>query len=240
MPHTDGPTYEDVVATLSVGSHTILELTPCPSPDIATFSGATQSPAHSVEAPPATQQTIKILLPSRSLLILSGELYSSYLHSIQPVKFDEMESLKACINWESWWEDGAPGLEDRTDADPAPINGAEEEGLDAIDEEAEEGMEHTTGSTSYGRGARGQHDLETLAHGLTTLSVDLPPTTNLLPLVDSSLPSIAAPTVVEIDIKEFVAKRRMVEFSDGWERSRRVSWTCRRVRKTAGRGFRIG
>ena len=40
-------------------------------------------------------------------------------------------------------------------------------------------------------------------------------------------------------IEEVVARRRIVESANGWERTRRVSLTCRRVDKVV-KGFKIG
>lgn len=43
--------------------------------------------------------------------MLSDELYAHHLHSIDAKAFDTIEELRECINWESWWESGAGGLE---------------------------------------------------------------------------------------------------------------------------------
>ncbi|BGP51474.1 hypothetical protein JCM10450v2_007416 [Rhodotorula kratochvilovae] len=91
MPHTDGPAYHPLTSTLSLGSHTILCLRSPPShltPD---------SPAFEVEK-------VDILLPPRSLVLLSGELYSTWLHGIQPLAGDSLPSLSGCANWAGWWE----------------------------------------------------------------------------------------------------------------------------------------
>ncbi|GAA5965623.1 hypothetical protein JCM21900_006608 [Sporobolomyces salmonicolor] len=103
MPHTDGPAYLPCTSTLSLGSHTILSLRSKPahlqSPPSST--NANELPAADK---PAEVEKIDIFLPPRSLVVLTGELYASWLHGIQPLKADPLELLKACANWEGWWE----------------------------------------------------------------------------------------------------------------------------------------
>lgn len=55
---------------------------------------------------------LSILLPRRSLFILTDDLYKGHLHGIAERKADTMEDLKRCINWDdissrrSRWEMG--------------------------------------------------------------------------------------------------------------------------------------
>ncbi|GAA5834195.1 hypothetical protein JCM5353_006947 [Sporobolomyces roseus] len=91
LPHTDGPAYLPCTTTISLSSHTILSLRRPPS--------QSPSPSSSEEV-----QKLDIFLPSRSLLVLSGELYREWLHGIQPLSVSTIESLKRCQNWEGWWE----------------------------------------------------------------------------------------------------------------------------------------
>ncbi|GAA5933839.1 hypothetical protein JCM3775_000301 [Rhodotorula graminis] len=103
MPHTDGPAYHPLTSTLSLGSHTILCLRSPPSHLAPSSSSSPSSPSSSDAAPPAVEK-IDILLPPRSLVLLSGDLYSTWLHGIQPLKGDSLESLRGCANWDGWWE----------------------------------------------------------------------------------------------------------------------------------------
>ncbi|KAI9227546.1 MAG: hypothetical protein DHS80DRAFT_31675 [Piptocephalis tieghemiana] len=64
MPHEDGPYYLPTVATISLGSHIILDL----------YSSAPPSPGG--------PSHVSILLKRRSLVILSEEAYTSWLHGI--------------------------------------------------------------------------------------------------------------------------------------------------------------
>ncbi|KAK4049954.1 hypothetical protein OIV83_003778 [Microbotryomycetes sp. JL201] len=100
MPHTDGPAYSPVVATLSLGSHAILKFTPRPPQDDSGTTGM----------PDSAEDSFTVFLPTRSLVVLSSTVYSNYLHSIDPVKVDTMSDLIACINWEDWWQFAAGGL----------------------------------------------------------------------------------------------------------------------------------
>ncbi|GAA5889542.1 hypothetical protein JCM5296_005980 [Sporobolomyces johnsonii] len=109
MPHTDGPAYLPCTSTLSLGSHTILSLRSKPAhlqPPSASSppSSPTASEPRAAEKPAPEVEKIDIFLPPRSLVVLTGELYASWLHGIQPLKADPLELLKACANWEGWWD----------------------------------------------------------------------------------------------------------------------------------------
>jgi alkylated DNA repair protein alkB family protein 6 len=93
LPHTDGPAYLPCTTTLSLGSHTVLCLRSPPS------SSSSDSPS----APPEVQK-IDLYLPPRSLLVLRCDLYSTYLHGIQPHSIDSIPTLVGCANWEEWWD----------------------------------------------------------------------------------------------------------------------------------------
>lgn len=84
-PHTDGPAYSPLVATLSLASHTVLTLTPSRG---------------YLETHPDAPPILSILLPPRSLLLLSGTLYADFLHGIAGIALDGREALLACANWD--------------------------------------------------------------------------------------------------------------------------------------------
>ncbi|GAA5863352.1 hypothetical protein JCM8547_006956 [Rhodosporidiobolus lusitaniae] len=109
LPHTDGPAYLPCTTTLSLGSHTVLCLRSKPAHLTSSYASSDSSAAPPTENDPSAASTaevekIDLFLPPRSLLVLTGELYSSWLHGIQPLKTDSSEVLKGCKNWEGWWE----------------------------------------------------------------------------------------------------------------------------------------
>ncbi|KAM0786224.1 hypothetical protein ACM66B_007027 [Microbotryomycetes sp. NB124-2] len=176
MPHSDGPAYAPVVATLSISSHAILKLTPRASSDDSTTSGDDSSSA----------KAFTVFLPPRSLVVLSSNVYSDYLHSIEPVKLDTMDDLMACVNWDDWWQVAAGGLWSELDQANS--------GAAAV---AADGDQTSSGTAN--EKFESKQEL----------------------------------------VKEVVARRRMVESAQGWERGRRISLTCRRVDKVVT-GLKFG
>lgn len=82
QPHQDGPAFRPLVATLSLGAPTILDLyhyvSPSePSPPMIASPDAESG--RSIAAVPLGH----VLLMPRSLFIFSGSLYSSHLHGIE-------------------------------------------------------------------------------------------------------------------------------------------------------------
>lgn len=71
MPHTDGPAYHPLTSTLSLGSHTILCLRSPPS-HLAPSPSSACPPDTTADAPPEVQK-LDLLLPPRSLVLLSGD-----------------------------------------------------------------------------------------------------------------------------------------------------------------------
>jgi alkylated DNA repair protein alkB homolog 6 len=83
MPHTDGPAYYPVTATVSLGGHTVLEI-------------YMKNAVGEREPDPAW----RILQEPRSLLVTSGEMYSETLHGISEAVFDEDLSPETVANWD--------------------------------------------------------------------------------------------------------------------------------------------
>ena len=83
FPHEDGAAYAPIVATVSLGSHTVLDIYAKKE-----GGGGEREP----------EPRWRILQERRSLLITTGGLYGEYLHGIEGVVWDE--KLKACCNWE--------------------------------------------------------------------------------------------------------------------------------------------
>lgn len=77
-PHEDGGAYYPVVATVSLGSHIVLDVKP----------------------KNGTGTKWRVLLEPRSLLITTGELYTEMLHGISEVEFDEGLSSEGIVNWD--------------------------------------------------------------------------------------------------------------------------------------------
>lgn len=71
QPHEDGPLFYPTITTISLASHTVLNL----------------SPKDSVHDP---LDTFSLLLEPRSLLIIKKEAYTSYLHGIEEITSDRV------------------------------------------------------------------------------------------------------------------------------------------------------
>lgn len=102
QPHEDGPAFRPLVATISLGSHTILDLhhyisptspsPPMTSSHIPSDSTAATSDGHEERIIAAVPLAHILLLP-RSLFILSSSLYTSHLHGITGRVVDDLASL---------------------------------------------------------------------------------------------------------------------------------------------------
>ncbi|XP_069406742.1 alpha-ketoglutarate-dependent dioxygenase alkB homolog 6 isoform X8 [Ovis canadensis] len=83
MPHEDGPLYYPTVSTISLGSHTMLDLYEPRQPE---DDNPTEQPR-----PPARPAT-SLLLEPRSLLVLRGTAYTRLLHGIAAASVDALEA----------------------------------------------------------------------------------------------------------------------------------------------------
>ncbi|MCJ1274312.1 hypothetical protein MMC21_002107 [Puttea exsequens] len=77
-PHEDGGAYYPVVATVSLGSHIVLD----------------------VKSKGDGSSRWRILQESRSLLITTGELYTKTLHGISEIRIDEDLAPEGVVNWD--------------------------------------------------------------------------------------------------------------------------------------------
>ncbi|WVQ84112.1 hypothetical protein IAT38_006257 [Cryptococcus sp. DSM 104549] len=96
-PHEDGPAFRPLVATISLGSHTVLDIhhyisATSPSPPM-TASLAPDNPNE--PRPIAAVPLAHLLLLPRSLLVLSSTLYASHLHAITARTEDVVQSSTA-------------------------------------------------------------------------------------------------------------------------------------------------
>ena len=83
MPHVDGPAYSPITATVSLGSHTVLEIYK------KNKTGERDS-----------KPTWRILQEPRSLLITTGEMYVNTLHGISETQIDENLNDVGIVNWD--------------------------------------------------------------------------------------------------------------------------------------------
>lgn len=96
-PHEDGNAYWPVVCTVSLGSHTVLEISRKKSHDDGD---------HSSEVPTAEGEGVepakawRILQERRSLLISTGEVYTECLHGMEGLMVDEGLGPESIANWE--------------------------------------------------------------------------------------------------------------------------------------------
>ncbi|KEF58640.1 uncharacterized protein A1O9_06566 [Exophiala aquamarina CBS 119918] len=83
MPHVDGPAYNPITATVSLGSHTVLEI-------------YKKNEYGEREAVPAW----RVLQEPRSLLVTTGDMYVNTLHGISELTIDKDLNGERIINWE--------------------------------------------------------------------------------------------------------------------------------------------
>jgi alkylated DNA repair protein alkB homolog 6 len=83
MPHTDGPAYHPVTATISLGSHTVLDI----------YNKTTDGER---EATPSW----RLLQEPRSLLITMSDMYRDTLHGIAERQEDHDLNCDSVTNWQ--------------------------------------------------------------------------------------------------------------------------------------------
>uniref|UniRef100_A0A8C9DDT9 AlkB homolog 6 n=1 Tax=Prolemur simus TaxID=1328070 RepID=A0A8C9DDT9_PROSS len=83
LPHEDGPLYYPTVSTISLGSHTMLDLYEPRQPE-------DDDPVEQPRPPP--RPTTSLLLEPRSLLVLRGTAYTRLLHGIAAARVDELDA----------------------------------------------------------------------------------------------------------------------------------------------------
>ena len=83
--HEDGDAYHPVVATVSLGSHIVLDIKPKKNDTTGGKLG--------------DMQRWRVLQEPRSLLITTGELYTGCLHGIREVEMDEDLGENNIANW---------------------------------------------------------------------------------------------------------------------------------------------
>lgn len=86
QPHEDGPSYHPVVATISLGSHSIFHYYAYQQDEEVESSEVPQS-GRGIDPKPV----VTLLLEPRSVVITSSSLYTSHLHGIQDLEEDILE-----------------------------------------------------------------------------------------------------------------------------------------------------
>ncbi len=86
MPHEDGSAYHPVVATVSLGSSVVLDVT-----EKANHEGTVNSDG---------RRSWRILQEPRSLLVTTGSAYTDTLHGIAEVKEDLDLRPETVANWD--------------------------------------------------------------------------------------------------------------------------------------------
>lgn len=90
MPHEDGAAYAPIVATISLGAPIVLDI-------YEKQSGVDEGED---EKGQKTGVKYRILQESGSLLVTTGEAYTSLLHGISPITRDEDLRAETVVNWE--------------------------------------------------------------------------------------------------------------------------------------------
>ncbi|KAI0041661.1 hypothetical protein FA95DRAFT_1584663 [Auriscalpium vulgare] len=85
MPHEDGPAYYPVVATLSLGSHTVMHYYQYSSSPSGSDTGETDGKGRAIDPTPI----LSLLLEPRSLVITTSALYTRHLHGIDALEDDD-------------------------------------------------------------------------------------------------------------------------------------------------------
>jgi len=86
-PHEDGPSYHPVVATISLGSHTIFHYYDYQSGDDLATTRSDNKPSLAGRLVNPTP-VLSLLLEPRSVIITTSSLYTSHLHGIQELDED--------------------------------------------------------------------------------------------------------------------------------------------------------
>ncbi|KAF6076532.1 alkB-like protein 6 [Phyllostomus discolor] len=88
-PHEDGPLYYPTVSTISLGSHTMLDLYKPRQPE---------DDDHTEQPRPPPRRVTSLLLEPRSLLVLRGTAYTRLLHGIAAAQVDQLDTASLPLN----------------------------------------------------------------------------------------------------------------------------------------------
>jgi alkylated DNA repair protein alkB homolog 6 len=103
MPHEDGAAYEPIVATISLGGSTVLEIfekeTDNVDSEVTMDSNKASSEDELSSSPNIKVPKWRILQESGSLLVTKGEAYKVLLHGISPIAIDRDLGPNSVANW---------------------------------------------------------------------------------------------------------------------------------------------
>lgn len=105
MPHEDGAAYAPVVATVSLGASTVLDIYEKKGKDVNGEEEEEVGGRVGSQGDPHSKQSrgrviARILQEPRSLLVTRGEAYERYLHGIADVVVDEDLGPGTVVNWD--------------------------------------------------------------------------------------------------------------------------------------------
>lgn len=89
MPHEDGPSYYPVVATISLGSHSVFHYYQY-NPADDRLPDRTRTPPHEGGRSIDPRPVLTLFLEPRSLVISKGPMYTSHLHGIRETSKDRI------------------------------------------------------------------------------------------------------------------------------------------------------
>jgi len=99
MPHEDGPAYEPVVATISLGGSIVLDVYEKKSEENSEDRDEDDGPAVGGDVHGRNEFRWRILQEPGSLLVTKGEAYRTLLHGISSITSDENLGPETIANW---------------------------------------------------------------------------------------------------------------------------------------------
>lgn len=196
MPHEDGPFFSPIICTITLGSHCVIKFYShsrdtseedsktaeekemnTQSADTATSSSSTPSSTTPSELPSffeklEKRRVLSLYLEPNSLVVLSQDMYTKYLHGIEPIKEDNLASvLETCVNAKR-----CPSLQQyfssKTKSEEGAIKGENDKNDNDVDNDADSEKVNnvTLKSKSIPRGTRVSL---TIRHAPSVISVPI-------------------------------------------------------------------
>ena len=88
-PHLDGNLFHPIIATISLGSHTVLNY----------YEPLTEHDKHESSQCPSLEQRLKfkLFVPQRSLILIQAQMFSHFLHGIEEIEEDNLTDDKLVV-----------------------------------------------------------------------------------------------------------------------------------------------
>ncbi|KAK3753621.1 hypothetical protein QZH41_014728, partial [Actinostola sp. cb2023] len=99
MPHEDGPLFYPVVSTINLGSHSVLNFYRHIDRIVAETPENKDTSTDGLGDSLNNRHSMSLLLEPRSLLLLTGDLYKSYLHGIDTITQDILDDFITNIDF---------------------------------------------------------------------------------------------------------------------------------------------